>query len=129
MGFDIRSYEKEYLDRDDISTEDLYQTLNELNTVNTLLGGYNATIRGLKAIIKIKPIRTVLDIGFGGGDSIKQMAQFSLKNKLSMYFYGVDLKSDCLNFAQEAQLLRIAIFRTMGCRCRKAVRTKAADHD
>tara|TARA_B100000809_G_scaffold203533_1_gene204611 strand:- start:729 stop:1424 length:696 start_codon:yes stop_codon:yes gene_type:complete len=101
MQFKARSYEKEFLDDNDISTPDLYRTLHELNIVNTLLGGYNSTLQGLKKILKVKPIQTVLDVGFGGGDSIKQMAKFSLKRKISLFFYGVDLKKDCINYAEE----------------------------
>lgn len=101
MKFKTRSYEKEYMDADDIPALDLYQNLRELNTVNTLLGGYNATLQGLKTILKKKSVRTVLDVGFGGGDSIRQMSLFSKKNHLSLFFYGVDLKMDCINYASE----------------------------
>lgn len=102
MQFKSRSYEKEFLDRDDISTKDLYRTLVELDVINTYLGGYKATLDGFKAILKSKSkVNQVLDIGFGGGDSIKQLSAFANKNDRKIFFYGVDLKEDCINYAEE----------------------------
>lgn len=96
-----RSYQKELMDADDIPTADLYQTLKELNSINTLLGGYNATLQGLKSILKFKPIKTIMDVGFGGGDSIRQMVEFGSSRKLPFYFYGVDMLQDCVKYATQ----------------------------
>lgn len=96
-----RSYDKEYLDQDNIATADLYQNLRELDVINHRLGGYNATIKGLASILKnTKSIKTILDIGFGGGDSIKQMHGFCEKKNMKLFFYGVDLKQDCVQYAE-----------------------------
>ncbi len=100
MQFKNRSYEKEHLDRSDISTKDLYRTLVELDIINTYLGGYNATLNGMKDILDLKKdTRNILDIGFGGGDSIKLLSKFAVKLNKKMFFYGVDLKMDCINYA------------------------------
>ena len=81
MQFKNRSYQKEFLDNNDISTKDLYRTLVELDIINTYLGGYKATLDGFKSILKSKSkINKLLDIGFGGGDSIKQLSLFAYKN-------------------------------------------------
>lgn len=105
MQFSNRSAEKEYLDNDVIETNALYRNLLELDIINKHLGGYNASRNGLAAILKTgKTINSILDIGFGGGDSIKQLSQFADKNKKELFFYGVDLKSDCVKYA-EANLL------------------------
>jgi len=102
MQFRFRSYEKEYLDNNIIATGDLYQNLTELDVINTYLGGYNASLEGFSDILKIKKtIHTILDIGFGGGDSIKIFSKFALKSKLKLFFYGVDLNNDCIKYASE----------------------------
>ena len=101
MLFKFRSYEKEYLDGNNIATKDLYANLNELDTINKQLGGYNASLNGLSGILKTKKtVSTLLDIGFGGGDSIKQLSKFSDKINANLYFYGVDLKRDCVKYAE-----------------------------
>lgn len=102
MLFRYRSNEKEYLDNSHIATKDLYRNLIELDVINKQLGGYNASLKGLSDILKTKKaVRTILDIGFGGGDSIKQLSKFADKNNTKLFFYGVDLKSDCFNYAED----------------------------
>ncbi len=102
MLFKFRSNEKEYLDSSFITTKDLYRNLTELHTINKQLGGYNASLSGLSDILKTKKtVNTVLDIGFGGGDSIKQLSKFADKINENLYFYGVDLKSDCVKYAED----------------------------
>ena len=102
MQFRHRSYEKEFLDNSIIATGDLYQNLIELDIINAYLGGYKASLKGLSEILKLNTtIKTILDIGFGGGDSIKLFSNFALKSKLKLFFYGVDLNNDCINYAND----------------------------
>ncbi|OYU95506.1 MAG: SAM-dependent methyltransferase [Bacteroidetes bacterium B1(2017)] len=102
MVFKERSYEKEYLDSSTIEQKDLFRNLKELHIINTLLGGYNASLIGLKDILKKrKDLINILDIGFGGGDSIKQLSNYAAKLNLHLFFYGVDLKEDCIRYATE----------------------------
>ena len=95
-----RSDLKEFLDGDAIETKDLYQNLKELDFINMHLGGYNASRNGLKTLLKETKIKTIMDIGFGGGDSIKQLAILAKKKNTNLFFYGVDLKQDCVNYAE-----------------------------
>jgi 2-polyprenyl-3-methyl-5-hydroxy-6-metoxy-1,4-benzoquinol methylase len=100
MKFKFRSYEKELLDNDKIDRKDLFQNLHELHVINQYLGGYNASINGLDKIQKnTKNIKNILDIGFGGGDSIKIFADKYKNQQHSFFFYGVDLKEDCFEYA------------------------------
>ncbi len=102
MQFRFRSNEKEFLDNSVIATKDLYQTLKELHVINTYLGGYKASLQGMRNILKTKkPVRNILDVGFGGGDFIKIFSKFSDRNDLKLFFYGVDLKTDCIKYAEE----------------------------
>lgn len=102
MQLRLRSNEKEYLDNSIIATEDLYRNLKELDIINKQLGGYNASLKGLSTILKEKKtVETILDIGFGGGDSIKQLSEFASKKKAKLFFYGVDLKNDCVKYAED----------------------------
>jgi len=101
MQLRFRSYEKEYLDGDSIATPDLYRNLVELDIINKQLGGYNASLNGLSTILSERPVKTLMDIGFGGGDSIKQLARLAAKKKANIFFYGVDLKQDCVNYAEK----------------------------
>ena len=102
MLLKYRSNKKEYLDNSNIETSDLYRNLFELDIINKRLGGYNASRKGLATILNsTKSAHTILDIGFGGGDSIKQLSIFSNKKNTKLFFYGVDLKTDCVKYAED----------------------------
>jgi 2-polyprenyl-3-methyl-5-hydroxy-6-metoxy-1,4-benzoquinol methylase len=101
MPLKFRSNEKEYLDGELIETKDLFQNLRELDVINKYLGGYEASRKGMLEIIKTNRVRTILDVGFGGGDSIKQLSKLAFKKKIELFFYGVDLKPDCVAYAEK----------------------------
>ncbi|PBQ34598.1 SAM-dependent methyltransferase [Sphingobacteriaceae bacterium] len=101
MHLKYRSNQKELLDGDAIATKDLYQNLKELDFINKHLGGYIASRKGFIRLIRENKVKTLMDIGFGGGDSIKQLAILAKKKKNDVFFYGVDLKQDCVNYAEE----------------------------
>lgn len=97
----VRSYEKEYLDASNIETKALYRNLIELDIINKWLGGYKASLKGFTDILKFKKnVLKILDIGFGGGDSIKQLSLYAGKLNKKVFFYGVDLKLDCVKYAE-----------------------------
>jgi 2-polyprenyl-3-methyl-5-hydroxy-6-metoxy-1,4-benzoquinol methylase len=101
MHLKYRSNQKEFLDEDNIEAKHLFRNLKELDVINTHLGGYRASLKGMEMILEHHPVHSVMDIGFGGGDSIKQLARFSEKRGSKLFFYGVDLKKDCFNYASE----------------------------
>lgn len=100
--FKVRSYKKELLDNSGIPKEDLYQNLSELNIINSLLGGYNVILSGIKKLIALKTREEiyVLDIGSGGGDTLKSIDK-KFNQKHSLQLTGVDLKEDCITYAKE----------------------------
>lgn len=101
MSFRSRTYEKEILDSIDIDQAELNRNLLELHVINKYLGGYQASLRGLRQILNNgKPVKTLLDIGFGGGDSILVFSEYSSKNNISFFIHGVDYKWDCVLYAQ-----------------------------
>ncbi len=102
--FKNRSNSKELLDGDEIPDSDLYQNLKELDTINYLLGGYRITYSALKKIIKQNKIYTLVDIGCGGGDTLKRIYSWSLKNNYTLKLAGIDLKQTCVNYSNEHKL-------------------------
>lgn len=97
----VRSNKLEFLDNDTIAKDDLYQNLNELNTINTHLGGHAITLQALKKFtFKFNKTYIIADVACGGGDTIKAMAIWARKEKLKIKFIGIDLKSDCIAYAK-----------------------------
>ena len=99
-----RSYKKELLDNDNIPFADIKQNMKELNAVNTYLGGHNITTSGLKKILQQynsnQPI-TICEIGCGGGDNLNAIEKWCTKKNIPVTFIGIDIKPECINFAQQ----------------------------
>ncbi len=102
MQFRTRSFEKEFLDNKNIAEEDLFRNLKELDIINKLLGGYRVTVKSLKKVIRTgRSFHSILDIGFGGGDSIRQLANFAKQRNIQIFLHGVDYKPECLAYAEK----------------------------
>lgn len=98
-----RSYEAELLDAPDIPKELLFQNLRELDLVNRTLGGHAITLAGIKKLITDKNrTYTIADIGCGGGDAMKYIANWARKNNYRVQLTGVDMNADCIAFMQNA---------------------------
>lgn len=100
-----KSRELELLDSDNIPFEDIEQNMQELNVINTLLGGHAITINGLKQLLVDKEFKSnnsllVCEIGCGGGDNLNAIYN-SLKRKLPIQMIGVDIKGACLLSAKK----------------------------
>lgn len=99
--FKYRSLEKELLDADDIPTANLFQNLKELDRINTLLGGYDITFSALKKIIQPDKSYTLIDIGSGGGDTLKHIQKWQIRKKLNLKLIGIDLKPVCIEYSTQ----------------------------
>ncbi len=98
-----RSYTKELLDGDDISFADIRQNMQELNTINSLLGGHAITTSGIYECISNKVFNQpvcICEIGCGGGDNLKAIAKYCRKKNIPATFIGIDIKEDCTAFAK-----------------------------
>lgn len=101
--FSKRSYEKELLDRTDIPFTDIKRNMQELEFINTNLGGHQITLSGLKKICK-KINRnkiSVCEIGCGGGDNLKVIQKWCRKNNFHVQLTGIDINKDCIEYAIE----------------------------
>jgi 2-polyprenyl-3-methyl-5-hydroxy-6-metoxy-1,4-benzoquinol methylase len=97
--FKERSKKKELLDADFIPEQDLYQNLRELDVINALLGGYKMTFDALKKVLKKDTQYTIVDIGCGGGDTLKRIYNWNKNQKFNLNLFGIDLKQTCVNYA------------------------------
>jgi 2-polyprenyl-3-methyl-5-hydroxy-6-metoxy-1,4-benzoquinol methylase len=96
-----RSYTKELLDEDDIPFEHIKKNMQELETINTLLGGHRITLKGLKTLLGKRKHIHICEVGCGGGDNIKAIARWCSKNDIIARFTGIDIKDTCITYAHE----------------------------
>ncbi|MGL4598185.1 MAG: methyltransferase domain-containing protein [Bacteroidia bacterium] len=97
--FKQRSYQKELLDAEFIPKADLFQNLKELHTINRLLGGYAISLSALKRLLGNKKSYSLVDIGSGGGDTVKEIYRWNKKQKIEAKLYGIDLKQTCVDYS------------------------------
>lgn len=98
-----RSYQPELLDNDDIPFEDIRLNMQELNTINRLLGGHRISMEGVRELLSASTKKNIhiCEIGSGGGDNIKAIADWCKKNNLEARFTGIDIKETCTTFARQ----------------------------
>lgn len=101
MRFAQRTYTKELLDAEDIPFADIRQNMQELNTINSWLGGHAITVKGFEKIASDKPEITVCEIGCGGGDNLAAIVRWCHKHKIGINCIGIDWKESCIAVARE----------------------------
>lgn len=98
--FKERSNTKELLDAAIIPDSDLFQNLKELHSINKILGGYTISKSALDKIISTSKPYSLVDIGSGGGDTLKELLLWNKKKGFNIQLFGIDLKQACVNYAQ-----------------------------
>ncbi|MFZ1229684.1 MAG: methyltransferase domain-containing protein, partial [Saprospiraceae bacterium] len=66
------------------------------------LGGHKVSVDGLNSIIKSATVEKlhIVDIGCGGGDSLRAFEKWSEKSGVDLKLSGIDLKKDCIDFCR-----------------------------
>lgn len=100
-NFTNRSYEKELLDEDNIPFEDIAVTLDELHFINTYLGGYKATKKGLRKLYNGEKKLKIADVGCGGGHNLMMIGQWCQTKGIKAELVGIDLKKECTEYAKQ----------------------------
>ena len=94
---------------DDFTLEgDMFRdTLDKLETINRFLGGNSVTIKGLKKLLKTssksKTI-TMVDLGCGHGDILRDVAKFGRKNNYRFKLIGIDANHAAIDYARELSI-------------------------
>lgn len=91
---------------DDFSLEgELFRdTLDKLETINRTLGGNVVTINGVKRLIQNQPkdkTITIIDLGCGHGDILRDIAKFGRKKDRRFKLIGIDANQDAIDYANE----------------------------
>ena len=106
MNFQKRSYQKELLDNEEIPFEDIRLNMQELDTINTLLGGHAISIKGFQQLLGIRKKITICEIGCGGGDNLAAIVRWCNKKNILVECIGIDMKAACIEVAANHRLLK-----------------------
>lgn len=100
----FRSDETEIMDDFTLEGELFRDTLDKLETINRLLGGNAVTINGVKKLLKDHPKEkeiTIIDLGCGHGDILRDVAKFGRKRGYTFQLIGIDANPDAIEYANE----------------------------
>lgn len=85
------------------SGEEMRKTLDELEIINTRLGGYKVVLNALDQLATRHKGRTlhIADIGCGGGDTLKNMARWAKHQKVPVLLTGIDANDYIVQYARK----------------------------
>jgi 2-polyprenyl-3-methyl-5-hydroxy-6-metoxy-1,4-benzoquinol methylase len=100
--FSKRSGDIEIMDNLQCSGEVVNQTLRELETINTWLGGNQVTLNALQSILSKTTSKQIeiCDLGCGGGDMLRLIRRWASKKNLNVSLVGIDANPFIIEFAQ-----------------------------
>lgn len=104
MNFSQRATEPELMDDLDLASDALRQNLEELEIINTRLGGYRIVTDALARLRAKMPPRRPLrlaDLGSGGGDTLRYIASWARRRHLPVQLMGIDANPFMLEYATE----------------------------
>ena len=99
-----RSTEAELMDDFSIQGDLLRDTLDQLGRINKWLGGNKITLGGIKILLKNQSKNrtiTIVDIGCGHGDMLRQVAEFGRANGYQFKLMGIDANKDAIAYANQ----------------------------
>ena len=99
-----RSSEMEIMDDFTMKGVIFRDTLDKLEIINRFLGGNTVTIKGLKKLLKNQSKNktiTIVDLGCGHGDILRDVAKFGRKNNYSFNLIGIDANFAAIEYAKE----------------------------
>lgn len=100
INYKLRSTQKEILDQKNIPFKDIALNMQELNFINSNLGGHRITIEGFTNLLQKRKKISVCEIGCGGGDNLDAIDKFCTRNSIEANFIGIDINPECVDFAR-----------------------------
>ena len=99
-----RTDKEELMDDFSIGGDLLRDTLDKLENINRWLGGNKVTVNGLKTILKNHSKNqeiSIVDIGCGHGDILRDVAIFGRKNGFIFKLIGIDANPTAILYANQ----------------------------
>jgi 2-polyprenyl-3-methyl-5-hydroxy-6-metoxy-1,4-benzoquinol methylase len=98
-----RSNQAELMDDLSLSGDELRRNLEELEVINTWLGGYKVVLDALEKLLagyEGPPIR-IADIGCGGGDTLRHIAKWARRKNIPLQLTGIDANDFMVQYARQ----------------------------
>lgn len=99
-----RSKETEIMDDLDMSGDLLIKTLDQIAKINKWLGGNRVTVNGVRELLKDSDTNkaiTIIDLGCGNGDMLRELANFGRQQGYSLKLIGLDANQTTIEYAKK----------------------------
>ena len=99
-----RSKEEELMDDFSIQGAVLRDTLDQLGRINKWLGGNRITLNGIDHLLNNcsrEKTYTIMDLGCGHGDMLRQVADYGRRKQFTFRLLGIDANEDAIDYAKE----------------------------
>ncbi|WP_125723509.1 methyltransferase domain-containing protein [Flavobacterium ustbae] len=99
-----RTEEIEMMDDFSLQSEELIGALDQIASINQLLGGNKLTLHGIKELLKktdTSKTITIADIGCGNGDMLRMLAKYGKKHNLKFQLIGIDANAFTIDYARK----------------------------
>jgi len=102
--FSQRSTEIEIMDDLQCKGPVVDQTLREIEFINRWLGGNAVTLEGVQELLSGRTNKSVsiADLGCGGGDLLKLIADWGRRNNIPLQLTGIDANPHIIEFAKSS---------------------------
>lgn len=97
-----RSADIEIMDDLEMNGDLLIKTLDQIAVINKWLGGNGLTIDGIKTLLLNHPNDkkiSIIDLGCGNGDMLREVAEFGQKNGYKFKLLGIDANQATIDYA------------------------------
>jgi 2-polyprenyl-3-methyl-5-hydroxy-6-metoxy-1,4-benzoquinol methylase len=99
-----RSTKPEKMDDPSAPEGEVRKALAELETINRWLGGYKVILHALEHIKWPREIVTIMDVGSGGGDTLRVISDWATKKQRRVKLIGVDINPAMTRYAGNKSL-------------------------
>ncbi len=96
--FSQRSLLPEKMDQNGVAVSEIHRALKELEVINKWLGGYHVILNALEQETWNGPL-TIMDLGCGGGDMLRAIADWAKKKKRQVNLIGIDMNPIMTEYA------------------------------
>jgi 2-polyprenyl-3-methyl-5-hydroxy-6-metoxy-1,4-benzoquinol methylase len=97
----LRSYLPEIMDQPEVSVTETHRALGEIDFINQWLGGYHVLISALARLQWPRRPVTIIDVGSGGGGTLRMLATWARRQNKAVKLIGIDYNPIMTVYATE----------------------------
>lgn len=100
----FRTLDTEIMDDFSLEGKELQGALDQIASINQLLGGNKLTLHGIKTLLKksnTPKTIVIADIGCGNGDMLRMLAKYGQRNNFNFKLVGIDANAFTINYANK----------------------------